>query len=575
MDTEMDSPPAVARLAWQVALPPTAGIRRELARAQKELAFCELASSAQWAAELCVALPDDSDDVLVAPSDGFHGITSGRLYGSFMLAKSHLGMREYSRAAHALEHVKDMHKHPTVLFLRLYSLYLAGEKRREEEAMEVQDPFEKSQVRNTELKAIEEQLAALHAGNLLDGLNLYLYGVVLRGLEMKAEARRMLLQSVRTFPCNWSAWLDIVAICSDLNDVTDVRNDLDLSDHWMVLFFQAALHLEMQRNEDAEELYVRVRGNFPGSSYILSQIATCQYNMRNFDASQDLFDEVRKRDPFKLASLDTYSNILYVKEQAASLSHLARQAVKIDKYTPEACCIIGNYCSLKGEHEKSVTYFQRALTLNRNFTPAWILMGHEYMEMRNAPAAIDAYRTAVNINQRDYRAWYGLGQTYELLNLHSYALFYYRRAMTLRPDDARMWCAMAQCYDFMDRKTEAVKCYEKAHRCGDRERMALPRLARLHRDLGDRQQAALYYGQMLAQGSPGQRHPRASGGGLSTDMVEALRFLMVFHKEQGRLSDCEACANQLLDTAGPEKDEAKAMLRGLRAFPGGQQPSFM
>ena len=45
----------------------------------------------------------------------------------------------------------------------------------------------------------------------------------------------------------------------------------------------------------------------------------------------------------------------------------------------------------------------------------------EFMEMKNTPAAIDAYRTAVNINQRDYRAWYGLGQTYELLNLHFYA----------------------------------------------------------------------------------------------------------------------------------------------------------
>merc|ERR1719343_1221117 len=271
----------------------------------------------------------------------------------------------------------------------------------------------------------------------------------------------------------------------------------------MSWFFRASLLVELQRNEEAAEIYAVLRQHFPESSYILSQIATCYYNMRNFDASQLAFDEVRKRDPYKLASLETYSNILYVKEQAAALSHLARQAVKIDKYTPEACCIIGNYYSLKGEHERSVTYFQRALWLNRNFTPAWILMGHEFMEMKNTPAAIDAYRTAVNINQRDFRAWYGLGQTYELLNLHFYALFYYRRAMTLRPEDARMWCAMAQCYELMDRKTEALKCYEKAHRCGDRERMALPRLARLHQDLGDSRQAAAYYGQMLAQSAQG------------------------------------------------------------------------
>ena len=48
--------------------------------------------------------------------------------------------------------------------------------------------------------------------------------------------------------------------------------------------------------------------------------------------------------------------------------------------------IIGNYYSLKGEHEKAVIYFQRALSLNRHFTPAWILMGHEFMEMKNTSA---------------------------------------------------------------------------------------------------------------------------------------------------------------------------------------------
>lgn len=202
-------------------------------------------------------------------------------------------------------------------------------------------------------------------------------------------------------------------------------------------------------------------------------------------------------------------------------------------------------------------------------------MGHEFMEMKNTPAAIDAYRTAVNINQRDYRAWYGLGQTYELLNLHFYALFYYKRAMSLRPEDARMWCAMAQCYDFMDRKNEALKCYEKAHRCGDKEKMALPRLARLQQELGDRQQAAAYYGQMIAQSSqvPPSKCPKTSGSGLSTDVVEALKFLMVFYKEEGNLVGCETCAVQLLDTAGPEKDEAKAMLRDLRNSSGGASHS--
>lgn len=378
----------------------------------------------------------------------------------------------------------------------------------------------------------------------------------------------MLLRSVHAFPCNWSAWLDIIAISSDLQDGSEPAESLELPKHWMSCFFQAALQMEWQKNEDARDTYLALQAQFPDSSYILSQIATCYYNMRLFDASEEAFHAVRKKDPFKLASLDTYSNILYVKEQTAALSHLARQAVKIDKYTPEACCIVGNYYSLRGEHEKSVTQFQRALCLNRNFTPAWILMGHEFMEMKNTPAAIDAYRTAVQINQRDYRAWYGLGQTYELLSLHFYALFYYRRAMTLRPEDARMWCAMAQCYESMDRKQEALKCYEKAHRCGDREKMALPRLARLCKELGQRVQAAKYYYQVLPQQQEGGAawHQKAFGGGQTAEHVEALKYLMIFYQEEGKLAECEQCASKLLDTTGPERDEAKLVLQDLRTI---------
>jgi anaphase-promoting complex subunit 8 len=48
--------------------------------------------------------------------------------------------------------------------------------------------------------------------------------------------------------------------------------------------------------------------------------------------------------------MDTYSNILFVKEAFAPLSHLAHRLAGSDKYTPEACCVIGNYYSLKVCH---------------------------------------------------------------------------------------------------------------------------------------------------------------------------------------------------------------------------------
>lgn len=89
--------------------------------------------------------------------------------------------------------------------------------------------------------------------------------------------------------------------------------------------------------------------------------------------------------------------------------------------------------------------------LNREYLPAWTLMGHEFVELKNSHAAIEAYRKAIgqchprqlrfgsepsaeeaDINAKDYRAWYGLGQAYELLDMPMYAIEYYNQATTLR-----------------------------------------------------------------------------------------------------------------------------------------------
>ena len=95
--------------------------------------------------------------------------------------------------------------------------------------------------------------------------------------------------------------------------------------------------------------------DIPASSVGVVQMAVGHYNMREFDRAQSIFEDVYRADPFRLEGMDTYSNILYVKEDAAKLAYLAHGAVLTDKYRPETCCIVGNYYSLKAQHEKAVT----------------------------------------------------------------------------------------------------------------------------------------------------------------------------------------------------------------------------
>jgi anaphase-promoting complex subunit 8 len=106
---------------------------------------------------------------------------------------------------------------------------------------------------------------------------------------------------------------------------------------------------------------------------------------------------------------------------------------------------------------------------------------------------------AIDYNHRDYRALNGLGQTYEALKMHYYALTYYQRATAIRPYDGRMWCAMAECYEYLDQDLAAIKCYTRALLGSDQEKMALKKLPKLYKKIGDKEAAAHYFRKSLEQ----------------------------------------------------------------------------
>lgn len=201
---------------------------------------------------------------------------------------------------------------------------------------------------------------------------------------------------------------------------------------------------------------------FPTAPFLLTCRALLTYHKKDFSLASSQFSSLVSAHPYRLDSLDHYSNILYVMSARPQLSFLAHLTTSIDRFRPETCVITGNYYSLLSQHEKAVQYFRRALTLDRNCLSAWTLMGHEYVEMKNTHAAIESYRRAVDVNRRDYRAWYGLGQTYEMLEMHSYALWYYKRAAGLRSWEGKMWLAVGSCLQKMGRDIEGIKALKRA-----------------------------------------------------------------------------------------------------------------
>lgn len=395
-------------------------------------------------------------------------------------------------------------------------------------------------------------------------------------------AEQVLMQSVLQFPHNWSAWLDL-ADCAfrDTNVERKIERDIQpvLAGHYMYHFFCAHLQAEHQAYHEALQIYERWMDPalFGNSPYLLTQYGVVHYHLRQFQQASRLLEDVHQQMPYRLDSMDVYSNILYVQEDSVALSQLAHAAVQVDKYRAETCCIVGNFYSLKQQRAKAIQYFQRAISIDRSFTSAWTLMGHEYVEWKQTANAMEAYRRALQVAPNDYRAWYGLGQTYEFLSMYMYALYYYKKAAALRPYDARMWCALGMTYVQLHRTDDAIRSYERALQQDDSEGVATQKLAALYKERGNDEKAAQCYMRHLELRHQ-VTHPSSAAGlgkkgsldaflqGLVVEgpEAEALLYLADYHRRHAEYDTAALFCSRLLEYPGPEKEQAKALLRELR-----------
>lgn len=490
------------------------------------------------------------------------------------------------------------------LFLALYAKYIAGEKRKDEDSEMILGPADGGATINKELKSIsrilEEWFNERHADGK-EGLGWleYLYGIVLAKGKNEQLAKKWLVQSVHLYPYNWGAWQELSSLITSVEELNLVTDQLPRN--LMTFLFHIYTNQELyQSTEQIHNELTQVQNIFPSSAFLKTQRALLYYHSKDFEEAESIFSSLLVTDPHRLDALDNYSNILYVMSLRPKLAFLAQLATANDKFRPETCCVVGNYYSLKSEHEKAVMYFRRALTLDRNFLSAWTLMGHEYVEMKNTHAAIESYRRAVDVNRKDYRAWYGLGQTYEMLEMYSYALFYFQRAASLRPYDPKMWQAVGKCFAEVGKVANGIRAYKRALVAGsyysdggsgsfggnpsDGGALAsgvldpetLYQIALLYERLDDREECAAYMELCLAQEEgpePDPDDPNSPsslgegenfGVGVTPTTSKARMWLArwaFFNKDYQRAMEL---ANELCQD-GVDVEDAKALVRDVRA----------
>ncbi|KAI1284748.1 tetratricopeptide-like protein [Xylaria sp. FL0933] len=626
-----------------------------------------LYQSSKWAAELLNAIPeaetslDDSrlSDVssayastVVAPNmDPDESILESNEFSKYLLAKSLFDCREYDRCAAVflpettltgIVSPKETSATPkgkgkgkgkattgaskssngqTIpkisqrsLFLSLYAKFLSGEKRKDEDAEMVMGPQDLGTCRNKQLITVSRVLETwfesrkTEDGHDIDGQGWleYLYGMVLAKEKNDELALYYLVRSVHLFPMNWGCWLEITSLITRVDDLSRVM--ARLPQNIVSFMFHIYTSLELyQHDANLANSLDQLLNIFPSSSFLMTCNALLSYHAKDLVAAEQNFSRLLSLHPYRLDSLDHYSNILYVMNARPKLAFLAHLCSNVDKFRPESCVVIGNYYSLLSLHEKAVQYFRRALTLDRACLSAWTLMGHEYVELKNTHAAIESYRRAVDVNRRDYRAWYGLGQTYEMLEMHAYALWYYKKAAGLRPWDGKMWLAVGSCLQRMGRNQDGIKAlkralladsyyeagssFESSSDCMRGDPEILLQIAGMYDTLGEAEDAKTYMEMCVAQevgpggesqgesiaihrdspggdsddgGEGGGRGTGTEGTGVTAATSKARMWLARYAMRTEDYVTAGRLANELCQD-GVEVEEAKALIREVRS----------
>ncbi|KAI6191653.1 hypothetical protein M3Y97_00251300 [Aphelenchoides bicaudatus] len=325
---------------------------------------------------------------------------------------------------------------------------------------------------------------------------LYLLGQIRKDAQLFREATRCLKQAIQADHRCWPAWDCLASLVKDpdLNDLDQRMTEKT----WQFNLFTAEAASRLQMVNVAKD-YLTGLGQctFGDSPFMLCSLATARNNLQEHQGAIELFQRVRKIDPYRIDQMNLYSDSLYVREEELELSCLADAFNSTHKFKWETCCILANYYSRRKLHDQSIDFLKRAIRMRPEDGQIWILLGHEYLQTKNQQGAINAYRRAISVDNKSYRAWYGLGQLYEILKLPAYALYYYQQAVRCKPTDSRMLIATGVVFNKLKRIDEAEKCFKKAFQVGDVEGNALTHLATLYKESGRTEQAAKAYEQYL------------------------------------------------------------------------------
>ncbi|KAL3237727.1 anaphase promoting complex subunit CDC27 [Nakaseomyces bracarensis] len=196
--------------------------------------------------------------------------------------------------------------------------------------------------------------------------------------------------------------------------------------------------------------------------WCLAQLGKLHYEIVNYEMATDYFMRLSDKQQFRVADTEIFSTLLWHLQDHKKLASLADYLMTYYPNKPETWCCVGNYLSLKKDHEEAIQAFEKATKIDPNFAYAYTLQGHEYSSNDSFDAAKKCFRKALSCDPKHYNAYYGMGIYSMKLGRCDEALLYFEKARQIYPINAVLICCCGVALEKLDYQEKALEYYELA-----------------------------------------------------------------------------------------------------------------
>ncbi len=165
------------------------------------------------------------------------------------------------------------------------------------------------------------------------------------------------------------------------------------------------------------------------------------------------------------------NNLAYLhksKNEIEEAQKFATQALEIYqeivKLNPkdDAYINMGKSYNYKGEYDKALEYFQKAIELNPKNDDAYSGMGVSYYQQKEYDIAIESYQKAIELNPKNDNGYLIIGGSYYNKEEYDRALEYFQKAIELSPKNDNAYGAMGVYYNNKGEYDKAIEYFQKA-----------------------------------------------------------------------------------------------------------------